>query len=98
MSIPDSNPAEQSLPELVIAPQQASPLLKLAQIISQDARFKGDAHGLDNGERAALARLDPDGELRPHQIAALSRALVHADLSPENSAKLAFQNHALPSC
>ena len=84
MSIPDSNSAEQSPPEPAIVPQQASPLLKLAQIITQNARFKGDAHGLDNGERAALARLDPDGELRPHQIAALSRALVHADLSPEN--------------
>lgn len=38
---------------------------------------------MDNGERAALARLDPDGELRPHQIAALSRALIYADLEPD---------------
>jgi len=80
MSLPDTN----SLSEAATAPRQENPLLKLAQIITQDARFKGDAHGLDNGERAALARLDPDGELRPHQIAALSRALVYADLSPEN--------------
>ena len=84
MSIPDTASAELPLPEPAIPPRQESPLLKLAQIITQAARFKGDAHGLDNGERAALARLDPDGELRPHQIAALSRALVHADLSPEN--------------
>lgn len=55
----------------------------MARIITQAARFKGDAHALDNGEHAALARLDPDAELRPHQIAALSRALVYADLSPE---------------
>jgi CRISPR system Cascade subunit CasB len=34
------------------------------------------------GERAALARLDPDA-LRPHEIAALSRALLAAGLEPE---------------
>lgn len=84
MSLPDSDSAELSLPEPAIAPRQENPLLKLVRIITQDARYKGDVHGLDNGERAALARLDPDGELRPHQIAALSRALVYADFSPEN--------------
>lgn len=36
----------------------------------------------DPGTRAALARLDPDA-LRPHQIAALSRALIDAGLSPD---------------
>lgn len=35
------------------------------------------------GDRAALARLDPDA-LRPHQIAALSRALISAGLQPES--------------
>ncbi|MFM8354813.1 MAG: hypothetical protein ACKOBM_07900, partial [Gammaproteobacteria bacterium] len=34
------------------------------------------------GDRAALARLDPDA-LRPHEIAALSRALLAAGLQPE---------------
>ena len=34
------------------------------------------------GERAALARLDPEA-LRPHEIAALSRALLAAGLQPE---------------
>ncbi len=34
------------------------------------------------GEKAALARLDPDA-LQPHQLAALSRALLAAGLSPE---------------
>jgi CRISPR system Cascade subunit CasB len=34
------------------------------------------------GDRAALARMDPDA-LRPHEIAALSRALLAAGLQPE---------------
>lgn len=34
------------------------------------------------GERAALARLQPDA-LQPHQLAALARALLAAGLSPE---------------
>ncbi len=37
----------------------------------------------DPGSRAALSRLDPDA-MRPHQMAALSRALIGAGLSPEN--------------
>jgi CRISPR system Cascade subunit CasB len=37
----------------------------------------------DPGTRAALSRLDPDA-MRPHQMAALSRALIGAGLSPEN--------------
>lgn len=36
----------------------------------------------DPGTRAALARLDPDA-MRPHQVAALSRALIEADLMPD---------------
>jgi CRISPR system Cascade subunit CasB len=67
-----------------LSQKQESPISRLARIITQAARFNGDAHGLDNGEHAALARLDPDGEFRPHQIAALSRALVYADLAPES--------------
>lgn len=65
-------------------PRQESPISRLARLIGRSARFENDTHGLDNGERAALARLDPDSELRPHQIAALSRALVYAELAPEN--------------
>lgn len=61
----------------------SSPIARLAQLIGQAARFKGDLYGLGSGERAALARLDPDGEIRPHQIAALARALIHAGLEPE---------------
>lgn len=64
--------------------RQESPISRLARLIGRSARFESDTHGLDNGERAALARMDPDSELRPHQIAALSRALVYAELTPEN--------------
>lgn len=35
------------------------------------------------GERAALARLSPGQALRPHEIAALARALLSAGLQPE---------------
>jgi hypothetical protein len=48
-----------------LPPKQESPISRLARIITKAARFKGDAHGLDNGEHAALARLDPDAEFRP---------------------------------
>lgn len=50
----------------------ASPIGKLAGFIEH----------ADPGTRAALAHLDPD-DLLPHQMAALSRALVGAELSPE---------------
>lgn len=48
------------------------PIGKLAGIIER----------ADPGTRAALARLDPD-TMRPHQIAALARALIQAGLSPD---------------
>lgn len=35
------------------------------------------------GERAALARLSPEQPLRPHEIAALARALLSAGMQPE---------------
>ncbi|MDA8416440.1 MAG: type I-E CRISPR-associated protein Cse2/CasB [Betaproteobacteria bacterium] len=68
---------------------------RLARIIAQASHFTGDARGLDNGERAALARLDPDGELRPHQIAALSRALIYAELEPDTWKPETWQRWAL---
>lgn len=87
MSLSDAVPQEQSAEPTIAAPplteRTEQPISRLARIIAQASRFSGDAHGLDNGERAALARLDPDGELRPHQLAALSRALIYADLEPE---------------
>ncbi len=82
MSQPDVvQPASEQNPPPTIFKEQ--PILRLARIIAQDSRFAGDAHGLDNGERATLARLDPDGELRPYQIAALARALNYAELQPD---------------
>jgi len=62
--------------------EQPNPLRRLARVIGQSARFPGDAYGMGAGERAALARLDPEHP-RPHQIAALSRALIQAELEPE---------------
>jgi len=54
--------------------------------LTQDARPLGKLAGFidraDPGTKAALARLDPSN-LKPHQIAALSRALVAAGLEPE---------------
>lgn len=47
--------------------------------IGKLAGFIGHA---DPGTRAALARLDPEA-MRPHQIAALSRALIEAGFSPD---------------
>ncbi|MCK0509948.1 type I-E CRISPR-associated protein Cse2/CasB [Aromatoleum buckelii] len=81
MNLHDADPRDEPTPDQP-TPNE-SPISRLARITGHSARFEGDAHGLDNGERAALARLDPDNELRPHQIAALSRALVYAKLAPE---------------
>jgi len=74
-------PAEQARPARP-PNEDGDSIGRLARIIGQAARFEGDAHGLGNGEHAALARLDPDGTLRPHQIAALTRALLYAGLDP----------------
>ena len=46
------------------------------------AKLGGFIDRADPGTRAALARLNPDA-MRPHQIAALTRALIQAGLSPE---------------
>ncbi|MCL5669520.1 MAG: type I-E CRISPR-associated protein Cse2/CasB [Gammaproteobacteria bacterium] len=87
MSLSDAIPREQPEKSIdggtTLSDRPDQPISRLTRIIAQASRFTGDAHGLDNGERAALARLDPDGELRPHQVAALSRALIYADLEPD---------------
>lgn len=54
------------------APAAGHPIGKLAGFIDR----------ADPGTRAALARLDPEA-MRPHHIAALSRALIEAGLSPD---------------
>lgn len=66
-------------------PRQESPIARLARIVAQPARYQGDVSRLDNGERAALARMDPDAEFRPRQIAALSRAMIYAGLDPNET-------------
>jgi len=79
----ETQPTESTIAVSPISERTAQPISRLARIIVQASRFAGDAYGLDNGERAALARLDPEGALRPHQIAALSRALIYAELEPD---------------
>lgn len=99
MTLSDVIPQEQSAESTIATPplveRTEQPISRLARIIAQASRFTGDAHGLDSGERAALARLDPDGELRPHQIAALSRALIYADLEPDTWKAETWQRWAL---
>jgi CRISPR system Cascade subunit CasB len=75
--------------------EQASPISRLAHIIGQAARFAGDLHGLGKGERAAMARLDPDGDLHPHQVAALTRALLYAGLEPDHWRPEAWRRWAM---
>lgn len=74
--------------------RKEQPISRLARVIAQTARFAGDTHGLDNGERAALARLEPD-DMRPHQVAALSRALIYAELEPDSWKAETWQRWAL---
>ncbi|MCB1859841.1 MAG: type I-E CRISPR-associated protein Cse2/CasB [Gammaproteobacteria bacterium] len=78
MTSPDAPTAEQDSS----TQPPTSPISRLAKAIGQAARFPGDVFGMGTGEKAALARMDPDAP-RPHQIAALSRALIQAGLEPE---------------
>lgn len=97
MSTHDADPRGQPLnPDIAVAPEsRKSPLVRLAQFIAQPPRFAGDAQALDNGERAALARLDPEGDLRPHQVAALVRAFVATNLEPETWKEETWQRWVL---
>lgn len=98
MSLSDAVPLgqpEQPNNGALFTEKKEQPISRLARIIAQASRFSGDVHGLDNGERAALARLAPDGELRPHQIAALSRALIYAELEPDTWKPETWQRWAL---
>ncbi len=83
MSTPDPQTATlQADPAQQATAAPGNPYTRLARVIAQSARFPGDAFSLGKGEKAALARMDAD-DLRPHQIAALSRALILADMEPE---------------
>lgn len=72
----------------------ASPIARLAKIVARSQRFRGDTAALDNGEQAALARLDPESP-RPHQVGALARALVIAGISPDDWQAETWQRWAL---
>lgn len=74
--------------------QYAAPLARLAQVIARQRHFRGDTAALDNGEQAALARLDPEAP-RPHQIGALAHALVLAGIAPDDWRPETWQRWAL---
>lgn len=59
-------------------------------------RLAGFIDHADPGTRAALARLDPNA-MRPHQIAALARALIEAGLSPDTWQPATWKRWALIS-
>jgi CRISPR system Cascade subunit CasB len=65
-------------------PQRANPIGRLAGFV--------DKAGI--GERAALARLDPDA-LLPHQMAALAKGLIQAGLDPDHWQARAWARWAL---
>lgn len=66
----------------------------LARVIGTDARYPGDPRGLDSGERASLARLDPEAP-RPSQLGALAKVLIRSGLNPERWTAGAWQRWAL---
>lgn len=73
---------------------RVQPLTRLAQIIANTQRFANDPAALDNGQRAALARLDPES-MRAHQVAALARALLAAGIDPADWRPDMWQRWAL---
>lgn len=76
-------------PEMpVVAPEPAAPAGHPV------GRLAGFIDRADSGTRAALARLDPDA-MRPHQIAALARALIEAGLSPDTWQPTTWKRWAL---
>ena len=71
MSNDDQEGEQQSSVER--APTRSSPFSRMAAFISRAS----------TGDRAALARLQPD-QLQAHELAALSRALLAAGMQPES--------------
>lgn len=85
ISVPASSPAE-STDSNASAPSAAvNPFNTLAAYIEHAG----------TGERAALARLAPDQPRRPHEIAALARALLSAGLEPETWRPATWQRWTL---
>lgn len=58
-------------------------------------RLAGFIERADPGTQAALVRLGPDAVMRPHQIAALARALIEAGLSPDTWQPATWKRWAL---
>lgn len=58
------------------------PLVEKAETEPPMGRLAGFIDRADPGTKAALARLDPNN-LKPHQMAALTRALIASGLTPE---------------
>lgn len=77
---------EAAAPEAADATAPRQPLDALATWIERSA---------STGERAALSRLSPGQPLRPHEVAALSRALIEAGLQPEHWQPATWQRWAL---
>lgn len=82
MTLPDTDTATDPASANGASRGQGRPISRLARVIGKAERFPGDVYGLGTGERAALARMDP-GAMRAHQVAALSRALIQAEMEPE---------------
>jgi CRISPR system Cascade subunit CasB len=84
MSTPDVSRTDLLLMEHEPAAPTGNPIGRLAGFIDR----------ADAGTRAALARLSPDA-LRPHQIAALTRSLIDAGLSPDTWQPATWKRWAL---
>jgi CRISPR system Cascade subunit CasB len=74
-------------------------LARLVHVLDRRECFRGDAAALDAGEKAALARMDPEMP-RPHQVGALARALVLAGIEvdawlPETWRRWALVAHGM---
>ena len=81
---PGTSPTENAAPANLPA-VTANPFNALAAYIQQTG----------TGERAALARLSPDQALRPHEVAALARALLSAGMQPDTWRPATWQRWAL---
>ena len=83
-SVPASSPAESA--------DNPSPPVTAVNAFNVMATYIQHA---SPGERAALARLNPDQALRPHEIAALARVLLAAGLQPDTWRPATWQRWAL---
>jgi len=75
MSQPDVPAVSAAVPDTTASTAPGGEFAKLAAHLKRGSTSTGD--------RAALARLSPDA-LQPHELAALSRALLAAGLAPES--------------